>query len=354
MNATSPRRPPLLTAACAYLGGLAAIQSIRAISLVSTWNGDNAAEKVSPYLEALRDSGLSQASAESAYKIFLTVLAVLAAAGVVFAVYTARGDRVSRIGLTVVMGVVGLFFFLGAVGGSFFDAVIGALAIAFTVRLWTGESRVWFRQLAGHAPAEAPSPAPRTDPFAVPPAQVEPPAQQPAQQPAMSPPQQPYAQQPHPPAPQGYWSPQPAPETLPKPVSLAVWTAFIGSLTAGLPAVFMLLGFAIVGTDYDSWVAQGGVGADMIEGREDDLDSAIRWLLTFSSIAFIASAAGLFAAIRVLVTKRSGGVILFVMTVVTIVISVVALPFGLPWLLAAIFALVQLRRPEARQWFART
>ncbi|MRK00277.1 hypothetical protein GEV27_01960 [Aeromicrobium sp. S22] len=357
MTVTSPRRPPLLTAACAYLGGLAAIQSIRTISLVSSWNGDNAAEKVSPYLEALRDAGMSQASAESGYKVFLTVLAVLAAAGVVFAIHTARGDRVSRIGLTVVMGLVGVSFFLGATGGSFFDAVIGAMAVAFTVRLWTGESRTWFRQLAGDLPPEEPSAVPqRSDPFST---QQQAPVEHPAAQPTQ-PPVHPYAHQPYAGAPQSpypgaqpYWTPQPAPDKLPRPVGIAVWTTFVGSLMAALPAAILLLGFAVVGTDYDSWIEQGGVGADMIDLRESEFDTAVRFILAFSSISLVASAAGLFAAIRVLVTKRSGGVFLFVMTVVTIIISIIGFPIGLPWTVAAVVALIQLRRPEATQWFAR-
>ncbi|AWB93674.1 hypothetical protein [Aeromicrobium chenweiae] len=351
MTATAPRRPPLLTAACAYLGGIAAIQSIRAISLVSTWNAENGAEKVSPQLEALRDSGISQASAESGYKVFLTVLAVLAAAGVVFAIYTARGDRASRIGLTVVMGLVGLFFFLGATGGSFFDAVLGALAIAFTVRLWTGESKAWFRALAGGAPADATTTADRRpDPFSTPPqSPVEHPAAQPpaAQHPAAQEPvQQPY------PGTQQYWNPQPSSEKLPRSVGIAVWTTFVGSIVAGLGSALMLLTFVVAGTDYDSVIAQGGIGVDMIKGQESQFNTAVRFLIVMSSISLVASAAGLFASIRVLVTKRSGGVFLFVMTVVTIVISIIGFPIGLPWTVASVVALIQLRQPEAKQWFA--
>lgn len=348
MNSTAPRRPPLLTAACTYLGVMAAIQSIRAITLVSTWNAEDGADKVSPQLEVLRDSGISQASAESGYKVFLTVLAVLAAAGVVFAIYTARGDRASRVGLTVVMGLVGLFFFLGATGGSFFDAVIGALAIAFTVRLWTGESRAWFRTLATGEPAPvAAAAAVRPDPFASSPAAQAPQAPQ-APQPTQQA-EHPSYQQAEQPA-----RPQPPADKLPTSVGIAVWTALVGSIVAGLGSALMLLALVVVGTDYDDVIAQGGMGADMIRGQEGQFNTAVRFLVVMSSIALVAAAGGLFAAIRVLVTKRSGDVVLFVMTVVTLVVSVIGFPLGIPWTVAAVVALIQLRRPESKQWFVKT
>jgi hypothetical protein len=356
------KRPPTLVGACVYLGALSAIVSIRAINMVTGWNGSDRAADVAPALRALRDAGLSQADAESGYKIFLTVLAVLAACGVVFAVYTARGQHVSRIGLTVVVGLSGTATFLGAMGSDFLLAMIGALAVVFSVRLWTGEIRTYFRTLAGHPappPKEPRAPRPSKslaagDPFAQQPVQPSVAASQ--QPPAV---QQPVAPQPpgYGPPPHGYYQQQPwqpAREPFPKPVSVAVWTAFTGSIVAAGLSALMLLLIVLGGLDYDTLVDQGGPGADMIRGSQNDFDTALRFITVLSSVSLVIGLAGLLASIRALVKRRSGEVPLFVMTVVGLVVSFIGFPLGIPWSVAAIVCLVQLRKPESRAWFSRT
>lgn len=368
----APRRPPILAAACLYLGVLAAIQSVRAITLVSTWNGDNAADRVAPQLDALRDAGMTQASAESAYKVFLTVLAVLAAAGVVFAIYTARGDRVSRIGLTVSMTFVGVFYFLGATGGSFFDAIIGALAIAFTARVWMGESGLWFKQLRGDAPV-VPVQAPRrADPFAQPPASsvqepVEPvgpvePVEGVRTSPTPPPPPMPPPawgqQQPN----QHQWGQQhvhpsqPAPDGRPpKPVRIAGWTTLASAgLVAGVSALGLFM-LGVLGLDgYRDMIRDNPMTRDMLSGVDADVDQVYRMSLTVFGVCLVLSLGGLIASWRVLAGKRSADVFLFVMAVVTAVVSALMFPVGLPWTALAVVVIVQLRRPEAKQWFTRS
>lgn len=356
MTDTAVKRPPLLAGACFYLGMLAAIMAVRAVTVVTSWNGDNRATDFAGTLTALRDAGLSADGAETAYKTFLTVIAVLAATGVVFAVYTARGDRASRVGMTVVIGLSGFMSFAGLLGGTFFFAMVGALAVVFLARLWTGEIRTYFRTLAGHAPpAATPTSAP-ADPFADPfrhPAASGSGPQTAVQEPVTQAPVQ------APPAPPGYQQPwpqqfPPGREPLPKAVSIAVWTTFVGSITAVGISAMMLLAIVGLGVDYDTVVAQGGPGVDMIRNSESDFDDALRYLVVISSISVVLGLGGLLAAIRVLVTRRSGDVLLFVMTVVTIVVSVIAFPLGIPWMAAAIVVLVQLRRPESRRWFVKT
>ena len=348
------KRPPTLVGACVYLGALSAIVSIRAIAMVAGWNGSDRAADVAPALRALRDAGLSQADAESGYKIFLTVLAVLAACGVVFAVYTARGQHVSRIGLTVVVGLSGTATFLGAMGSDFLLAMIGALAVVFSIRLWTGEIRTYFRTLAGHAPPPPKAPRPAkvsaaADPF--------------AQQPVGQPVQQPVAPTQQHPAPQGYGPPpgyyqqptwQPKREPFPKPVGIVVWTAFTGSIIAAFLSAMVLLMVGVGALDYDRLIAQGGPGADMLRGSENDFDTALRFITVLSSVSLVLGLAGLLASIRALVKRRAGEVPLFVMTVVGLVVSFIGFPLGIPWTVAAIICLVQLRKAESRAWFSRT
>ncbi|MET0927965.1 MAG: hypothetical protein ABWX74_00530, partial [Aeromicrobium sp.] len=347
---------PTLAGACIYLGALSAILSIRAAVMVSTWNGGNRADEFDLALDALRDSGLSRSGAETSYKVLLTVVAVLAACGAVFAIFTARGDRASRIGLTIAGSASGLAAFIGFIGGGFLFSMIGALLVVFSARLWTGDIRTYFRTLAGHAPPPPKAPRSSTaaaDPFAqVPVPSVEQPAS--VTTPGPTPTQ--YA--PPPPGyytpPPGYYAQQPGREPFPKSVGVAVWTAFIGSIVAASVSALMLLAVLAGALDYDTIMKQGGPSADMIRGSENDFDTVTRYYVVLSSISIVVGLVGLLASIRVLVTRHAGEVPLFVMTVVSLVVSVIGFPLGLPWTAAAIVALVHLRKPESRAWFSRT
>jgi hypothetical protein len=346
MNDAPVKRPPILAGACFYLGLLSAVIAVRAISMVSTWNSENRAADVAPVLRGLRDAGLSADGAETFYRTFVTVVAVLAAAGVVFAVFTARGDRASRVGMTVSVGLAGLATFFGALGATFFMAMLGGLAMLFTTRLWTGEVRTYFRTLAGH-PVPLPKAAVTPPTPAV--GSVQPPASQHVAHQAA-----PQAPTSFPPPPAGHPGWAPRREPLPKPVSIAVWSTLIGSIVAaGLSALLLLI--VLAGFDYDAVMEQGGPGADMI-GSESEFDTALRLLTALASISVVLSLGGLAASVRALVKRRAGGVPLFVMTVVTLIFSVIAFfvgfPFGIPWIVLAIVVLVQLRKPEARAWFA--
>ncbi|MCL8249969.1 hypothetical protein AERO_01120 [Aeromicrobium fastidiosum] len=333
MSDASVKRPPILTGACLYLGLLSAVMSIRAVTVVSSWNAESRADDVSFALRVLRDAGVGADGAETAYRTFVTVLAVLAAAGAVFAVFTARGDRASRVGMTATIGLVGLATFAGALGTSFFLSMLGALAVVFTIRLWTGEIRTYFRTLAGHPPP-APTPAPAVTP---------------APAPAVTVPAAPVQQQPAYPYPPGF-GPAPRREPLPRPVSIAVWTTMIGSIVAAGLSALMLMAILLTGIDYDAVVEQGGLGAEMV-GSESEFDRGMTLITTLSSIAVVLGLAGIAAATLALVRRRSGGTPLFVMAVVTFIVSWVGFPLGLPWGVLAVVAFLQLRKPEAKAWF---
>lgn len=336
MTATTPKRPPMLTATCLYLGLFALIQAISAVDLVTTWNGENGADRVSAILKALRESGASAGGAESGYKVFLTVLAVLAAAGVVFAIYTARGDRASRVGLTVVMVVVGLSFFLGATGGSFFDILLGAMSVAFTTRLWRGEAKTWFRRLNGEEIEPEPVPVKTPTPVSASPATGE--VQQAVQQ-------QP-GPYPHPPV-RGR-------EPLPRPVSIATWTTFVGSvMVAGMSAMALLV-LGLAGDDYERLLRESSFGRDLLDDAGLDFDQVYRTSMVLFGLFAVLALGGLAASLQVLIRRHSGGVFLFVMAGVTIFVPFVVFPIGIPFTIAAAVVLFQLRKPEARSWFVKT
>lgn len=357
MTPTTPKRPPLLTTTCLYLGLFAAIQAISAMSMVSTWNGNKGAEQVSGILKALRESGATPSGAETGYKVFLTVLAVLAAAGVVFAVYTARGDQASRIGLTIVMPIVGLSFFAGATGGSFFDVLLGALAIAFTTRLWRGEVKTWFRVLSGKEP-EVKAEPPRVEALISSAASQQTPVEQSAQQHPVQQPVQPYPVQPYPvqqPAFPQYQPPASGQrEALPKPVKIATWTTFVGSASVVLASVLALLVLGLVGDDYERLLRESPFGQSLLDDAGMNYDQMYRTSMIIFGLCLALGLAGLAAALVVLSKRRSGDVFLFVMASATVVTSILLFPLGVPFTVAAIVVLVQLRKPEARRWFVKT
>lgn len=360
MTATTPKRPPMLTATCVYLGVFALIQTISAIDLVSTWNGENGADRVQRALQALRDTGMGQGEAESFYKGFLTVLAALAASGIIFAIYTARGDRASRWGLTIVMTIVGLCFFAGATGGSFLDVLLGALSIAFITRLWRGDARAWFRALAGHEPEvktqkpqkvqhpDEPE-APRPLVGASAPTASEPSPPQPAA-PA------PWQSGPSGPPPVGYQVPAPRAggrEPLPKPVAVATWTTFVASLVVALFSAIGVLVLGLIGDDFERLMRDSPFSESLLD-PDTDFDAFRQRTMIVYGLFLALSIGGLVASTWVLAKRRSGDVFLFVMAAVTVATSFLAFPLGLPFGAAAIVVIVQLRKPESRRWFAQT
>ncbi|MCW2825808.1 MAG: hypothetical protein JWQ91_2725 [Aeromicrobium sp.] len=348
MTDTRPPRPQALTAACLYLGAIFTVQLVTVLVLVSDLSTAEGQKRVETQLDWFGGGGRSFGDAQTIYQVVLTVVAVLAATGIVCAVHAAKGHHPSRVILTVLAAFFLAVSVSGLLGPGFFVAMLGFLAVFFAAQLWTPVVRSWFRVLAGKAPLPAKAVASTPVPVGAPTGgqsggEMYP---QPGQQPAP------------PPMPPGYqpYVHTPGREPLPRAVGVAVWTTLIGSIVAmGLSAMF-LLSMLVIG-DYDSFMAQGGPGADMIRGREADFNEALHLVRVICAIALVLGVGGLFAAIRVLVTRRSGDVVLFVMSVVTIIFTVVialGFPFGLPWTAAAIVVLVHLRKPESRRWFVKT
>lgn len=339
-------RPQVIAAACLYLGGIFAVQLVTVLVLVSDLSTPEGQDRASTQLDWFGAGGRSFGEAQTAYQVALTAVAVLAGTGIVCAIHTAKGHHPSRVIATVVAGLLLVASVSGLLGPGFFAAALGFMGVFFSAQLWTTPARSWFRVLAGKPPL----------PTKVVPVRPQVPV-------GAAPPHDQAPQHPYPPLPPGFphaYGQQPAHaprrEPLPQPVRVATWTALIGSVAAmGLSAVFLLSSLVI--GDYDGFMAQGGPGADMIRGREDDFNQALHLVRVICGISLVLGLGGLLAAVRVLVTRRSGDVVLFVMSVVTIIFTVaiaLSFPFGLPWTAAAVVALVHLRRPEARRWFVKT
>jgi hypothetical protein len=152
MSQARPARPPILLSACVYLGLICALQLARVVAVMSEWNSFAGQARLKRYTQAFVDGGMSRADAETAFRVVLAVLAFVAATGVILAVYTALGHRVSRVLLTIV-GVVIALACLSA--GSLIYLLQGVIALAFVFQLWTPDVRTWFAVKNGAVPQPA-------------------------------------------------------------------------------------------------------------------------------------------------------------------------------------------------------
>ncbi|MEV7397717.1 hypothetical protein [Aeromicrobium sp. NPDC092404] len=193
-----PSRPQRLARACVYLGVIGAVQLIQAMTDMIGWYSDGGQTKVEQFTDPLVKEGLARGDAETVYRVYLAIVAVVAASVLVFAIYTAMGQAVSRVMLTIVAPVMVV---LGLGLGSFLATLLCAVALFFVFQLWHPEVNRWFARLAGKEPpvpvaAGAAPPAP-----SLPPQHPGPdPSTQPAAPPSWQPGPQPYARPHQPPA----------------------------------------------------------------------------------------------------------------------------------------------------------
>jgi hypothetical protein len=215
-------RPPRLVTTCAYLGVIGAFQVLQVIIVLTGWYSESGEEQVKRFTDPLVKDGVNRGDAETIYRVYLAILAILAASVLVFAVYTALGHAVSRIMLTITAPLMAL---LGITQGSFVSILLSVVTLTCVLQLWNADVRQWFARLAGHeAPTTAPVAASGWPP-PVPPT--------PAEQGA------PPAQQQWAPHPQAYAPPRPkAPTDVVKVLSLIT---LIGSSVVAAGCAFYLL-----------------------------------------------------------------------------------------------------------------
>ncbi|MBC7629881.1 hypothetical protein [Aeromicrobium sp.] len=336
-------RPRMLVSACLYLGMICLILGIQVVTILTQWNTIDGQANVKSQTKTFVQDGMSQADANTTYRVLLTALAVFAACGVVFAAYTAMGHRVSRIILTVFAVILALIGILGAVAGAFVFIFVGVIASVCVYQLWTPDVRAWFADPGG-ASAASVSSSSRPDPFAVT-KSPEPPA--PAHDTETSSTSAVQTLE-HPPAESA------VKRSVPQSVSIAAWTALIGSAMVGGMCAIALVAFAIVGGDYERMMRDDGIGTGLI--RDSGMDVGTLYTASVAmSIGFVVlSVAGLAASLAALTGRRFGRTALLWVSSITMVVSLVAFPVGLPWTAACAVAIFQLRKPEAVAWFVRT
>jgi hypothetical protein len=146
-------RPPRLVSTCAYLGVIGVFQLVQAMVVLTGWYSSGE-DQVKQFTDPLVADGIQRGDAETVYRVYLGILAALAASVLVFAVYTAMGHAVSRIMLTITAPLMAL---LGITQGSFVSVLLSVVTLTCVFQLWNADVRRWFAVLAGK---EEPAPVP--------------------------------------------------------------------------------------------------------------------------------------------------------------------------------------------------
>ena len=316
-------RPPAVTLACVFVGFSAFVLLLELVQTLSEWGTIEMQNGLEPTLTTLRERGFDLSMGEllgTLRWVGLVCVLVLVAA-VVFAVYAARGDQVSRIGLTALAAVTGLllvpFGWLGLLQAVFL------LAAAFI--LWSSDARQWYA--AQHASAGTDTPDVDAEPAANPWAA-------PVQRETITETSAPPVRTTH----------------RPRAVLAAGLVTVIGSaLVGGLSGLYLVIyGFA---RDEYVTLVQDGPFADLYSAGE--LDDALRAAFWACLVMLPLAAAGLAAGLSLLARLPIGRAATLALAWITAAAGVVLVPFGLLGTGAAVAVIVLLNRDEARAWTAR-
>lgn len=325
-----PPRPQKVTSACLFVGISSALLLFYVIGWLTSWNSQ---EIQGGLRDALADAdlaavGLTVQGTIDALRTVLMVSVVPLVAGVVFAVYAARGHAQSRVMLTGVAALAALAFVLT---GGLIGLLPAAFAVFAVVQLWSRESRVWFAVVNGReVPASlvpvAVDASARPDPFATTTAGVG------AQVP--EPPATPAQVQPH------HGPPSPV-RTLTLVTSIAAGIA--SAVGAAYVAVYLLAREPLTQAQLDSPMRT------MMDNSDAEIVEAMRVAAVVCAITVILGMAAMIATWLIWKQRGIGRVALTVLSGVTVVMGLFTL-VGLPWAGAAVWVLVLLRRPETRAW----
>jgi hypothetical protein len=319
---TATPRPPAVTLACVFVGFSAFVLLLELIQALSEWGTIEMQDGLQPTLTTLRERGFDLSMGEllgTLRWVGLVGVLVLVAA-IVFAVYAARGDQVSRIGVSVLAAVTGLlivpFGWLGLLQAVFLFAAAGIL--------WSPDARQWYSAQHASADSDTPEvdPEPGANPWAAP-AQSAPTVEAPA----------PPVRSTH----------------RPRAVLAAGLVTVIGSaLVGGLSGLYLVIyGFA---RDEYVTLVEDGPFADLYSAGE--LDDALRAAFWACLVMLPLAAAGLAAGLSLLARLPIGRAATLALSWITAAAGVVLVPFGLLGTGAAVAVIVLLNRDESRAWTA--
>lgn len=349
---TVERRPPPVTLACALAGFVGFMVMLNLIEVLSDWGSIELQEAIESALEneVLAGQDLTVAGVLSVLRVALQVLLLASIALLVFAIFTVRGDRASRWGLTVLSGIGAIIL---ALFGGLAGLLPAILLSSCVFVLWSPEARVWFAvrngrtpspQLVAKAEARMRRVSPegeRSDPSSPPPG--------PGSSPVAG------GAPPHPAS--GQTAPgQPAqPRRLPGTALAGAITMLVCSLVVGVSTGTSALVVAILQADptaLDGFASQ----SPQLQDALDQIDAGggvLTTTLALLVLMTVAAGLGTLLAGALLLNRQWAYVPALVLTWVSGIGAALAFPVGLLVTLPALVTLLLLRRPEVRAWARR-
>jgi hypothetical protein len=386
MTESAPR-PRQVTLASVIAGLGASLVLVNIFAVMSDWGSASVREQVEDALDdgPFGPADVSVDTALSMLRIMLMIVAAGCVAAVVFAVYTARRHRAARIGLTVLAGAWALMSLALGLAG----VLLSVIAVGCVVLLWSAEARTWFATstpprvaVTGQPPNTPPSDA--TSAKGMPTVMSTPSSPDEPDQPTTSgdqggqetsePPSEGSPERPStppPPPPAGYTGygppPPPPPGSYPSYGSYAppppspspvVPTKRPGTLTAAGVMTIVMSGIALLAmgvtaiwylADRSSLEENNDI-EDMASNAEVDVQDLVTAIGVISNIAALLSALAIVLGIMLLRNKRVR-IPLVVLSGIAIVMSLLAFPIGLLWVIAEILVIVFLFVGGASAWF---
>lgn len=365
----APPRPPALTLTCAFVGAGSLLALFQLMGFLSDGGSVEVQDAVREGLaaEPLAGAGIGVDQALEWLRILAYVGLVLATSGAVFAFYTARGHRPSRIALTVLCVLTAVAFAAAGLAGILFALFAGMCAAS----LWTADSRRWFaavqdgavqdgrgqdgrgqdgkkstrehattvsRPRTGKSGESASRPDPFGGPSPVPAATASPDESGTSGEAEAGAVPRPDAS---------------VPARRPAPLTSAAVITLVSSALVGLFSLLTLLTSTLGADLYRDALSQPGMAQDILRSSDvtaDDLITATRW---FSAAWVALCAAAIPSAVAALRGSPGGVVGVRVCAILTLPLSVLGTFAGVLTGGAAIVVLVLLARPEVKRWTQR-
>jgi hypothetical protein len=327
-------RPRVVTVACLFVGVVGFLLLLFLMQALSDWGSIEMQEALQPTLRQAQNAGADLTMGELLATLRWVALGsvLLLVAAMVFAVYAARGDQVSRIGTTVLAVLFGL---LNVPFGLF--GVLQAFFLFFAAwALWSPDARRWYgaRQASAGEALTAGLEGPMRSDLSE---QSDEPQSNPWAASAQS-------------VPTVEASAPPMRGTHRPPAVLAAGlVTMIGStLVGGLSALYLLVyGFA---RDEYVQVAKDGPFADWFTTAE--LEDGMRIAFWACLVMLPLAVAGLAAGLSLLARLPAGRPATLALAWITAAAGVVLIPLGLLGTGAAVAVILLLNRAESRAWTA--
>ncbi|GAA3523481.1 hypothetical protein GCM10022234_19710 [Aeromicrobium panaciterrae] len=305
---TETRRPPSVTMACVYVGLTSLIVFGYLVSALSDWGSIELQESVRDALDdpAFDGVNLSVTEVIEWLRRIAYVVVFLSIAGIVFAVFAARGHRGSRVYLTVMCGLAFVGFV--AVGG-LAGLLPAALAVVCAMQLWSPESRAWFDAKNGVTPARP------AEPIVVPAA-----------------------------APAAVAAPT---RELAKPERIAGLVTMIGSWLVVMFSAYFVLVYTTARESYVDSISKGSTRRAFDDLGVEPSDF-VTWMFIYFVVCGVLALLACASAALLLRGVSRARTTTMVLAVVSLPMSVALVGVGWPWTAAAIVVIVMLNKREAR------